>query len=123
MITPGGRKFQEAGKNRAWFAEADAAIADASAFLIVGYGFNDDHIHNGIWKRLVDQGCSGIVVTRDWSPKVETLIRRSSDLWAVCQNPDSTKSGTILVGPGNVDAPLCEGKNLWKIVEFVKTVM
>ena len=124
MITPGGRKFQEAGKNRDWFAEADAATAGASAFLIVGYGFNDDHIHNGIRKRLVDQGCSGIVVTRDWSPKIETWIRRSSDLWAVCQNPDGGKPGTIVVGPGNVDAPLpCKGQDLWNITAFVETVM
>ncbi len=124
MITPGRLKLADAGKNREWFEGADAAIAHASAFLIVGYGFNDDHIHNGIWKRLVDQGCSGIVVTRDWSPKIDTLIRRSSDLWAVCQNPDGGKPGTILVGPGNVDAPLVyEGQDLWNVVEFVKTVM
>jgi hypothetical protein len=124
MITPGVRKLQEAGKNREWFAGADAAIAEAGAFLIVGYGFNDDHIHNGIQKRLVDQGCSGIVVTRDWSPKIETWIRRSSDLWAVCQHPGDGKPGTIVVGPGNVDAPLvCEGQDLWNTTAFVETVM
>ncbi|MDZ7620270.1 MAG: SIR2 family protein [Patescibacteria group bacterium] len=123
MITPGGRKLQEAGKNREWFAEADAAIAGASAFLIVGYGFNDDHIHKGIQKRLVDQNCSGIVVTRDWSERFGDWIRRSSDLWAVCQNPDGGKPGTIVVGSENVGAPLvCEGK-LWNITAFVETVM
>lgn len=124
MITPGGGKFQEAWKNREWFAEADAAIAGASSFLMVGYGFNDDHIHNGIKKRLVDQGCSGIVVTRDWSQKIETWIRSSSDLWAVCQDPSVGKLGTIVVGPGTEGAPLvCEGQDLWKIVEFTKSVM
>ncbi|MEK7436433.1 MAG: SIR2 family protein [Pseudomonadota bacterium] len=124
MITPGGGKFQEAGKNRDWFAEADAAIAGASSFLMVGYGFNDDHIHNGIRKRLVDQGCSGIIVTRDWSQKIETWIRSSSDLWAVCQDPSGGKLGTIVVGPGTEGAPLvCEGQDLWKIVEFTKSVM
>jgi len=124
MITPGVRKLQEAGKNREWFAGADAAIAEAGAFLIVGYGFNDDHIHNGIRNRLVDQGCSGIVVTRDWPEEIGDWIRRSSDLWAVCQNPDGGKPGTIVVGPGNVDAPLvCEGQDLWNITAFVGTVM
>lgn len=124
MITPGGRKLQEAGKNREWFAGADAAIAEAGAFLIVGYGFNDDHIHNGIRKRLVDQGCSGILVTRDWPARIGDWIRRGSNLWAVCQNPDGAKPGTILVGPGNVDAPLvCEGQDLWNITAFVETVM
>jgi hypothetical protein len=124
MITPGRGKLEEAGKNREWFAEADTAIAEAGAFLIVGYGFNDIHIHNGIRKRLVDQGCSGIVITRDWSEGIGDWIRRSSDLWAVCQNPDSAKPATIVVGPGNVDAPLvCEGLNLWNITDFVETVM
>ena len=124
MITPGRGKLEEAGKNRERFAEADAAIAGAKAFLIVGYGFNDIHINKGIRKRLVDQGCSGIVVTRDWSPKIENWIRHSSDLWAVCQDPGGGKQGTIVVGSGNVDAPLvCEGQDLWKIVEFTKSVM
>jgi hypothetical protein len=123
IITPGCRKFEEAGKNRDRFVEADDAIMKAAAFLIVGYGFNDDHIHNYIQKRLLDQGCSGIVVTRDWSPKIETWIRGSSDLWAVCQNPDG-KPGTIIIGPGNADAPLvCEGQDLWKITAFVETVI
>jgi hypothetical protein len=124
MATPGRGKLEEAGKNRERFAEADAAIAEASAFLIVGYGFNDDHIHNGIRKRLVDQGCSGIVVTRDWSPKIENWVRRSTNLWAVCQEPGGGKSGTIVFGPGNVDVPMvCEDQDLWKIVEFVEAVM
>ncbi|MEI6390890.1 MAG: SIR2 family protein [Verrucomicrobiota bacterium] len=124
MITPGRGKLEEAGTNRERFAEADAAITKAAAFLIVGYGFNDDHIHNGIRKRLVDQGCSGIVVTRDWSQKIETWIRSSSDLWAVCQDPSGGKLGTIVVGPGTKGAPLvCEGQDLWKIVEFTKSVM
>jgi hypothetical protein len=124
MITPGRGKLEEAGKNREWFAGADAAIAGASAFLIVGYGFNDDHIHKGIQKRLVDQGCSGILVTRDWPARIGDWIRRSSDLWAVCQNSNDGKLGTIIVGPGNVDAPLvCEGQNLWNITAFVETVL
>lgn len=124
MTTPGRGKLEEAGKNRERFAEADAAITKATAFLIVGYGFNDDHIHNGIRKRLVDQGCSGIVVTRDWSPKIENWIRSSSNLWAVCQNPNGGKPGTIVVGPENADAPLvCEGQDLWNITAFVETVM
>jgi hypothetical protein len=124
MVTPGRGKLEEAGKNRESFAEADTAIAEASAFLIVGYGFNDDHIHKGIQKRLVDQGCSGIVVTRDWSPKIAKWIRGSTNLWAVCQGSEGGKSGTIFAGPGISDAPLvCKGQDLWKIVEFVKTVM
>ena len=124
MITPGHGKLEEAGMNREWFREADDAIATASAFLIIGYGFNDVHIQKGIRKRLVDQGCSGIVVTQDWSTKIESWIRDSSDLWAVCQNPGAGKPETIVVGPGNVGAPLvCEDQELWKIVEFVKAVM
>ena len=124
MITPGRAKLEEAGKNRERFAEADAAIRKATTFLIVGYGFNDDHIHNGIQKRLVDQECSGIVVTRDWSPKIEKWVRRGLGLWAVCENRDGGKPGTIVVGPENVDTPLvCDGIDLWNITAFVEAVM
>jgi hypothetical protein len=124
MITPGRAKLEDVGMNRQWFAKADAAIAEASAFLIVGYGFNDVHIQDGMRKRLFIDGCAGIVVTRDWSTKIEKWVRDSSDLWAVCQNPEGGKSGTIIGGPGNVDAPLvCDGRNLWDIASFADAVM
>jgi hypothetical protein len=124
MITPGRSKYEGVARNRDWFKEADTAIDRASAFLIIGFGFNDDHIHDRIRKRLVEQGCPGIVVTRDCSPKIENWIREGSDLWAVCNSTDASTPGTMLVGPGNVDAPLaCANQDLWKIANFVDAVM
>ncbi len=123
MITPGGSKYEAVAGKRDWFSEADTAINEASAFLLVGYGFNDDHIHNGIRKRLVDQGCSGLVVTRDWTPKIEKLVRASSDLWVVCKCPEEGKKGSMIVGPNNRDAPLVYvDRDLWDIKIFVDEV-
>ena len=125
MITPGRGKLEEAGMNRQWFAKADVAIAEAGAFLVVGYGFNDAHIQDGMKKRLFQDGCSGVVVTRDWTERIRDLVRDGSDLWAVCQNPAGDKTGSIIVGPGNVDTPLVlpDRPKLWDIASFADAVM
>lgn len=124
MITPGRSKYEDVARNRDWFKEADTAIAEANAFLIIGFGFNDDHIHDRIQKRLVDQRCPGILVTRDWSPKFGDWIQASSDFWAVCNSTVAGTPGTIIVGPRNPGAPFtCANQNLWNITDFVEAVM
>lgn len=124
MITPGRSKYAEAGIKREWFKGADEAIAGADAFLIVGYGFNDDHIQKGMKRRLTDQGGAGIIVTRDLTPIIEDWVSKGSDLWAVCRNPHGEKEGSIIIGPGNVDeALLCRDKDLWAIESFTNAVM
>ena len=124
MITPGRSKLAEAGVKRDWFTEADNAIGAAHAFLIVGYGFNDDHIQKRMRTKLADQGCPGIVVTRDWTERIKDWIRQSSDLWAVCRNPSGDNTGSIIAGPANVDAPLeCYDRNIWDIASFSDAVM
>ena len=124
MITPGRSKYEDVARKRDWFKEADTAISEANAFLIIGFGFNDDHIHAGIKKRLLDQRCPGIVVTRDWPPEFENWIQASSDLWAVCNSTAAGTPATIIVGPGNLGAPLtCANQNLWNIADFVEAVM
>jgi len=124
MITPGQMKNQQIALNRDWFAESDKAIQGGSAFLIVGYGFNDDHIQKGIRGKLQNEGCSGIIVTRDWSPVIEEWVKSCSDLWAVCKSTTGTAGGTMIIGPSNVDDPLiCPDEDLWKIDVFANSVM
>ena len=124
MITPGRAKLEDAGRHREWFARADEVIGAAPAFLIVGYGFNDVHIEQGMKRRIIGNGCPGIVVTRDWSAKIKDWVQQSSDLWAVCQNPATGKKGTIIAGPENVESPLvCDDSDLWDFASFADAVM
>ncbi|MBM3879421.1 MAG: hypothetical protein FJ387_06830 [Verrucomicrobia bacterium] len=123
MITPGKSKLAEVGIKRERFTEADNAIAGATAFLVVGYGFNDDHIQKRIKTKLAEEGCAGIVVTRDWSSRIEQWVRLSKDLWAICQKPDGDKKDSIIVSPGNVDAFLVDSRDLWSVKTFVGAVM
>ena len=124
MITPGRAKLEDAGRRREWFARADEVIASATAFLILGYGFNDVHIEQGMKRRIVGSRCSGVVVTRDWSPRIKEWVQQSSDLWAVCQNPAPGKKGTIIAGPGNVKTPLvCTDCELWNFASFAEVVI
>ena len=124
MITPGRAKLEDAGQHRQWFAKADEVIETANALLVVGYGFNDVHLEQGMKRRVFSEGCPGVVVTRGWSAKIREWVCHSPDLWAVCQNPDRARNGTIIVGPGNVGAPfVCEGSDLWNIASFADAVM
>jgi len=95
MITPGTSKFEQLHKNRyelLW--EFDKAIQNHDTFLFLGYGFNDNQItNNSIVRKMKEQGCQGLIITRDLNLRIEKLLSECSDLWVVCKQDGAEKQG------------------------------
>lgn len=84
IITPGLNKYR-GGYDPPFDAHREAAnreIDHASRFLIIGYGFNDEHLQTHLEPKLVE-GRSAILITRSLSPKAADLIPRSPNLIAL----------------------------------------
>ena len=74
IITPGLNKYR-AGYNAPFDKHRDLAndyIKRASRLLVVGYGFNDDHLQTHLIKRIQD-GTPALILNRSASPKVLQL--------------------------------------------------
>ena len=76
MITPGTNKYR-AGYNSPFDKHRDLAndyIKRAGRLLVVGYGFNDDHLQTHLVKRIQD-GTPTLILNRSASSKVEKLAK------------------------------------------------
>lgn len=119
LITPGLSKYQTLQQYRQELLKsADAAIDKASHFLFLGYGFNDTHLEAYIRRKLIAQGCKGLIVTRDSNPRIETLLGEANHLWLVCRSQNAGSDGTQIQNrryPGGLDL---SAQRLWDISEF-----
>jgi len=78
MITPGINKYR-AGYDSPFDKHRDLAndhINKAGRLLVVGYGFNDDHLETHLVKRIMD-GTPTLILNQLASPKIQDLADKS----------------------------------------------
>jgi len=121
LVTPGLSKYQKLQQFRQELIQpADTAIDKASRFLFLGYGFNDSHLEVYIRRKLVDQSCHGIIITKDSNTRIEKLLSESPNLWLVCRL--SGMDGTCIKNRRYSTPLTLNGKKVWNIQEFEKYV-
>ena len=120
IITPGINKYR-AGYNSPFDKHRDLAndyIKMASRLLVVGYGFNDDHLQTHLVKRIHD-GTPTLILNRSASSKVEQLAKESSR--CVCLSKPTALAGVAMVTKG------CrfehEGHDLWDLGVLAKELL
>lgn len=124
MITPGISKYQTLQLFRQELLQsADAAINNASHFLFLGYGFNDNHLEEYIKRKLITQACHGLIVTRDSNPRIRSLLDESDNLWLVCNSEDGTTTGTSIFNKRFAGPLELSGERLWDVREFSERVL
>jgi hypothetical protein len=117
MITPGLSKYQKLQEYRKELLQsADNAIEKESRFLFIGYGFNDIHLETYIKRKLIEQSCHGLIVTRDFNTRMSSLLSEADNLWLVCKTEDD--SGTRVYNKYYSDYFLLKGKKIWDIKQF-----
>ncbi len=84
---------------------------------MIGYGFNDEHLHEILVKRLKDDEKYGIIITKGLSEKARELLSSCPNLWGVSQKNSST---VIRNRDDEFEIPNIE---LWQIDEFINHVL
>ena len=118
IITPGQNKYSQ-GYSAPFDihrAKANEAIDNADRFIIIGYGFNDDHLETHL-VRQIEQGKSALILTRSLSDNTERLVKRSKN--SIALYSDKT-NGTKLLSSS--EQCLFTGINLWDLHEMLKEV-
>ncbi len=119
IIISGDRKYSEAFHKpyRELIQKADNSLRSSRSFLMIGYGFNDEHIQEILVKRLKEDKKPGIIITKELSEKAKELLSVCPDLWGISQKNSST---VICNKDTEYEIPDIE---LWRIDEFVKDVL
>ena len=110
------------------FGEAIRAIDKATAFLVVGYGFRDNHIHQKMLDHVRDIKSPVIVLTRDPSQELDKLLTLGKNVWVITGIQSQVGGKTDPSGTcfANGNKELCgafDGITIWKSDEFVKQIM
>jgi len=119
IILPGDRKYSKAFHEpyRELIQKADNSLRSGKAFLMIGYGFNDDHLQEILVKRLKEDEKPGIIITKELSEKAKKLLSDCPNLWGVSQKNSST------VICNREDEYEISDIELWKIDEFIRVIL
>lgn len=122
IITPGLNKFRSGyespfDKHR---EKGNDAIDKARRILIVGYGFNDDHLETHLTPRI-KSGVKTVILTYALSPKARELAIENKNVVAAeyCQDSGIAGSRFIIEG-AEIFYP---GIDYWDLGGFVKGVL
>ncbi len=120
VVTPGTSKYRAVLKDpfRTALSSSDGLVEQASGFLCIGYGFNDEHVQPKILARTRNQAKPIVVVTRTLSPAVRTAILQAPPPKFLMLEEGET--GTIAYYPGQVDGVMLPGHDLWQVGPFLE---
>jgi hypothetical protein len=118
IITPGLNKYKEGysvpfDTHR---TKANSAIDCAQRYIIIGYGFGDDHLETHLVQQLYN-GKPALILTHSLSANAEHLIKTCKHITAICCN-NSTDSRVITA----TEDIILKNYKLWDIHEMLKEV-
>lgn len=117
MITPGLSKYQKLQEYRQEFLRpVDDAVEKATHFLFLGYGFNDNHLDTYIKRKLIEQSCQGLIITKKSNERIETLLAEAENLWIICSSCDG--GGSRIYNKKYSDWLTLSNKCIWNVKEF-----
>lgn len=122
MITPGAQKYKRGYESifERHRAAANGILEEADRFLIIGYGFNDEHLEKTL-RRELHRGKPCMLMTLQMSPSAQAVIDANPSVFALIKAKDAQgNEGTEYVSKaGRVFFPKLE---LWSVDSLVKEV-
>jgi hypothetical protein len=121
IITPGRNKFRT-GYDRPFDSHREHANRDidrAVRFLILGYGFNDDHLETHLSPRIRD-GTPTLVITQYLSANGAKLLAESPALTVITSDPKSNAGAVVHTKDGTIPF---DGTNIWDLGLFISEVL
>ncbi|RWC23421.1 MAG: SIR2 family protein [Mesorhizobium sp.] len=122
IITPGLNKFRNGyespfDRHR---ERANSAIDRASRFLVIGYGFNDDHLETHLTPRI-RSGVPTLLLTRGLSPNAMKLVEACPNVVAIQHAVVGGSQGSsVFVDRAEIQVP---DLALWELNSFISEVL
>lgn len=118
MIVPGSNKYRKGYESPFDLhrSEANSAIDKAARYLVIGYGFNDDHLETHLRQEL-KKGKPCLVLNRSVSNNLQNLIKDCPKILALSKKG----SGTVVHHEGQVFE--FDSLNLWELGGFIQEVL
>ena len=128
IAAPGDQKYEQYADNIPTAALGIKAQDEAMAFAVIGYGFNDPHLHKGIFARVRQENCPLLVLTFDLADeKIEELRKLGTRVWILIAPKlgagKNNEARTAVYMPGREDPLVLEGERLWSCDSFAEVIL
>ncbi|WP_315139138.1 SIR2 family protein [Achromobacter marplatensis] len=122
IVTPGTEKYRRTHEEpfRSAMHSADDAVARASAFLCIGYGFNDDHLQPLMMERCTRPDVPLVLLTKGISQTAHKFLRsgRCSRYVAL----EECEKGTRVFSHDVPDGIELPDHSVWRLDRFLHLV-
>lgn len=124
MIPPGKNKYRTTHKSpyRELMQKSDDAIKKAASFLVVGFGFNDEHITPLVGKRT-KAGIPIVVVTMRVTSMTESELHQAKKVIYVEADADISKSRIRIIENGMTTLDAVLDGDYWKLNRFMDILL
>lgn len=115
IVTPGVSKYQRTHDEpfRGAIHGADRVLNAASAFICVGYGFRDSHIHPKLVTRCRVHDAPILVLARTLTPEAKGFLKNNAGRhYLALENHDD---GTMVYNRENPDGVVVTGCKYWEL--------
>ena len=126
IIIPGNNKYREAYNSpyRELIQVSDEYVNEATAFLVIGFGFNDMHITPKVSEKIKN-GTPVVIVTMSLSQNTKDLISNAKRYVVLSQDkkhPKMTRIEYKINDSAVADNVMLPGK-LWTLTEFMEILV
>lgn len=118
IITPGLNKYHKGYSSPfdVHRAKANDAIDAADRYIVIGYGFNDDHLETHLVRQL-QRGKPALIVSRSLREKTRDLVKQNNNILGICRGHNEGTEVLTSVGQDFFD-----DINLWDLHEMIREV-
>ena len=123
IVTPGIEKYRSTHKEpyKTIIHESDDVMDKASAYLCVGFGFNDDHIQTKLVNRCANHGAAVIIITYELTDATKAFIENdNTNKYLAIEAAENSKSkiySSLFDDPTEVDG------DFWSLNGFMNLIM
>jgi hypothetical protein len=128
IAVPGDQKYEQYASIVETAANARQAENEALAFAVIGYAFNDPHLHEGILGRVRSQDSPLLILTLELGDdQVKKLLAMGKRVWILVapKSPtgDIDESSTLVYSP-EIGAPVVlNNERLWDCHYFSQRIL
>nr|WP_232103391.1 SIR2 family protein [Serratia liquefaciens] len=124
IVTPGIAKYRSTHKEpyKTIIHEADNILDSASAYLCIGYGFNDEHIQEKLVNKCVSKGSKLIIITHKLTDSTRRILfqGRIKEFIAIESGSHENES---YIYTSNEESMLRVDADYWSLDGFLKLIM
>ena len=118
-IFPNKDKYQRASQQpyRTLISNSDSAIKEASCFLVVGFGFNDDHLTPNIEEAIGQRSKKIVVITKKATKSLNDKLKLAQN-YVLVEEGDKLGETKFSFNEGNQRVVEILGGSYWRIEKF-----